>query len=75
MKGRTGSDLAGEKKVDSVVVNSVEEEEEVEVKDDNNDDDDDFGFELEELDGVGIDGLIVGWEDRDGVESIEEDTG
>ena len=67
--------MEGEKKVDSVVVNSVEEEEEVEVKDDNNDDDDDFGFELEELDGVGIDGLIVGWEDRDGVESIEEDTG
>ena len=75
MKGRTGSDLAGEKEVDSVVVNSVEEEEVVEVEDDNSDDDDDFGFELEELDGVGIDGLIVGWEDRDGVESIEEDTG
>lgn len=73
MKGRTGSDLAGEKEVDSVVVNSVEEEEVVEVEDDNSDDD--FGFELEELDGVGIDGLIVGWEDRDGVESIEEDTG
>lgn len=72
MKGRTGSDLEGEKKVDSVVVNSVEEEE-VEVEDDNNDDD--FGFELEELDGVEIDGLIVGWEDRDGVESIEEGTG
>ena len=68
--------MAGEKEVDSVVVNSVEEEEEVvEVKDDNNDDDDDFGFELEELDGVEIDGLIVGWEDRDGVESIDEDTG
>ena len=74
MKGRTGSDLAGEKEVDSVVVNSVEEEEEVvEVEDDNSDDD--FGFELEELDGVEIDGLIVGWEDRDGVESIDEDTG
>ena len=67
--------MAGEKEVDSVVVNSVEEEEVVEVEDDNSDDDDDFGFELEELDGVGIDGLIVGWEDRDGVESIEEDTG
>ena len=65
--------MAGEKEVDSVVVNSVEEVE-VEVEDDNNDDDD-FGFELEELDGVGIDGLIVGWEDRDGVESIDEDTG
>lgn len=64
--------MEGEKKVDSVVVNSVEEEE-VEVEDDNNDDD--FGFELEELDGVEIDGLIVGWEDRDGVESIEEGTG
>ena len=74
MKGRTGSDLEGEKEVDSVVVNSVEEEEEV-VEDDNSDDDDDFGFELEELDGVEIDGLIVGWEDRDGVESIDEDTG
>lgn len=74
MKGRTGSDLEGEKEVDSVVVNSVEEEEEVvEVEDDNSDDD--FGFELEELDGVEIDGLIVGWEDRDGVESIDEDTG
>ena len=73
MKGRTGSDLAGEKEVDSVVVNSVEEEEVVEVEDDNSDDD--FGFELEELDGVEIDGLIVGWEDRDGVESIDEDTG
>ena len=57
-----------------MVVNSVEEEEEVvEVEDDNSDDD--FGFELEELDGVEIDGLIVGWEDRDGVESIDEDTG
>ena len=66
--------MAGEKEVDSVVVNSVEEEEEVvEVEDDNSDDD--FGFELEELDGVEIDGLIVGWEDRDGVESIDEDTG
>ena len=66
--------MEGEKEVDSVVVNSVEEEEEVvEVEDDNSDDD--FGFELEELDGVEIDGLIVGWEDRDGVESIDEDTG
>lgn len=67
--------MAGEKEVDSVVVNSVEEEEVVVVVKDDNNDDDDFGFELEELDGVGIDGLIVGWQDRDGVESIDEDTG